>query len=417
MPHLVLFFLCILFLLPTVQAQEVDSNKLVIKPVLAMQMWSTYTTDQRLYNADNQQYEAVDNRLNFLLHRSRIGLKGSYGSQWAYDFTGSLDFVGQDVLAGTVGGTNNSASPRFRIWNADVQYKAFKQSEGLYFSMGYNTPQLSRESITSPFSVNSFEKAWSQNYIRRHVTGTGPGRIIGLNIGGLTDTETTQFALNYDVGIYNPRYTDFGGNSSGIEHNVLLTYRLGIHFGDPEFTKYSRGHKFNYKGQRKGITLAMSGSYEGSTDVRPKNTSFGVDLLANFGDFNLAGEWMQLDRDRDQFQSTASTGFIRLGYYTEVEQKGLEPVIAYVFFSGPTDLAEQTEALALGAFSGTDNYLELTLNYYISAKSRLSLSYTLRNGDAGDADPTTVLNNYFQQDGVGAINKGDYLGFGLLFTL
>jgi len=416
MPRLVFSFICMLYFLPTLQAQ--DTDKLVVKPVLAMQLWSTYTIDQRLYNTDSQQYEAVDNRLNFLLHRSRIGLKGSYGTQWVYDFTGSLDFVGQDVLAGTVGGTNNGASPRFRIWNAVVQYKAFEQSEGLYFTMGYNTPQLSRESVTSPFAVNAFEKAWSQNYIRRHVTGTGPGRIVGLNIGGLTDTETTQFALNYDLGVYNPRYTDFGGNSSGTEHNVLLTYRLGIHFGDPESTKYSRGHKFNYKGQRKGITLAVSGSYEGATEVRAKNTSFGVDLLANFGAFNLAGEWMQLDRDKDQFQSTASTGFIRLGYYTEIEEKGFEPVITYCFLSGPTDQVAQSEAIALGAFSGTDNYWEFTLNYYLSSKSRLSLAYTLRNGDAGAIDPFTVNNNYFQQGGgVGAINKGDYLGLGLLFTL
>lgn len=382
-----------------------------------MQLWSTYTTDQKLYNADNQQFEAVDDRLNFLLHRSRVGLKGSYGSQWVYDFIGSLDFVGQDVLAGTVGGANNGASPRFRIWNALIQYKAFEKSEGLYFTMGYQSPQLSRESITSPFAVNSFEKAWSQNYIRRHVTGTGPGRIVGVNIGGLTDTETTQFALNYDLGLYNPRYTDFGGNSSGSMHSVLFTYRLGTHFGDPESTKYSRGHKFNYKGQRQGISLAVSGSFEGATSLRPKNTSFGVDLLANFGNFNLAGEWMQLISEKDQFRSTANTGFIRLSSYQEIEEKGFELVATYVFLSGPTDLLAQSEALTLGAFSGLDNYLELTLNYYLDPKIRLSLSSTLRNGDAGAADPTTVNNNYFQQGGVGTIQKGDYLGFGLLFTL
>ena len=141
MSRFVFSFLFLLYFFPVLQAQYTNkpftTDKLVVKPVLAMQLWSTYTTDQKLYNADNQQFEAVDDRLNFLLHRSRVGLKGSYGSQWVYDFIGSLDFVGQDVLAGTVGGANNGASPRFRIWNALIQYKAFEKSEGLYFTMGY----------------------------------------------------------------------------------------------------------------------------------------------------------------------------------------------------------------------------------------------------------------------------------------
>jgi len=121
MSRFVFSFLLLLYFFPVLQAQKTD--KLVVKPVLAMQLWSTYTTGQQIFNADTQQFEAVDDRLNFLLHRSRVGLKGSYGSQWVYDFIGSLDFVGQDVLAGTVGGANNGASPRFRIWNALIQVR------------------------------------------------------------------------------------------------------------------------------------------------------------------------------------------------------------------------------------------------------------------------------------------------------
>jgi len=381
-----------------------------------MQLWSTYTTDYQIFNTDNQAYEPVDDRLNILLHRSRIGLKGSYDTRWVYDFTGSLDFVGQDALAGTAGGLNNGASPRFRIWNALIQYKASQQSENLYLTFGYMCPLISRESITSPFSVNSFEKAWSQNYIRRHVTGLGPGRIVGLNIGGFQQTEN-KLALDYNVGIFNPVLNTYSGNSAGQQYSPLLTYRLGVHLGDAESNKYSRGHKFNYKGQRTGITLALSGSYQGNSDLWEKNTSFGVDILANFKQFNLAGEWMQLDRSLDRVASTSTTGFVKLGYYTEANGKGWEPVIMYCFFSGPTEAAEQLEAQSLGTFTGEDNYWELTINYYLSSKARLSLSYTLRDGSAGVGDPTTIFNNYYQQGGVGAIQRGNYMGLGLLFSI
>ena len=91
--------------------------------------------------------------------------------------------------------------------------------------------------------------------------------------------------------------------------------------------------------------------------------------------------------------------------------------MAYVFFDGPIDARGQADAASLGTFAGTDNYFEITLNYYVSSKVRLSLAYTLRNGDEGAVAPTTVNNNYFQQGSVGTIQRGNYLGFGLLFSI
>lgn len=416
-----LFYLSIVFTFlinaPLV-AQEQESPKLVIKPILSLQLWATYTDGQSLYDAGSQQYVPVDNRLNFLLHRSRSGIKGSYGDQWVYNFTTSLDFVGQDLLAGTVGAANNGASPRFRIWNAFVQYKIKPTSEALNLTFGYMGPQYSRESITSPFTTNSFEKAWSQNYIRRHIAGSGPGRLVGLNVGGLMNKGTNKLAFNYDLGIYNPRYTDFSGNSSGQFYSPLLTYRLGIHIGDPEYQKYSWGHKFNYKGARNGVTLSVSGSQQGKASLWDDNTSFGVDMLANFGNLNLAGEWMQLKRSLGTVESKSTTGFIKAGYYLKLaNQKELEPVLTYVYFNGPRDARSVLDATSIGSFTGQDNYIEATLNYYVSNKIRLSLSYTLREGDNGDQAPETVGNNYYFQGGVGPIQKGNYLGFGLLFSI
>lgn len=415
-------FLTLTFLLitifPLLQAQEEDAPKLVIKPTMAMQLWGTFTDGQKVYNEDNQQFEAVDNRLNTTLHRSRAGIKGSYDDRWVYDFTASLDFVGQDVLSGNVGAFNNTASPKFRIWNALVQHKLSAKSEALYWTIGYFTPLMSRESITSPFKVGAFEKAWSQNYIRRHVTGTGPGRIVGNNFGGFFKGENGQLAFDYNLGLWNPRLTGFGGNSGGRKFSPLLTYHLSIHIGDAEYKKYSRGLSFNHKGNRKGVTLAISGSQQGDSDLWDNNTAFGVDLLANFGHLNLSGEWMQLKREFGNIESSSTTGFIKAGYYVPLENgKELEPVLAYVFFNGATDARGQQDAASISAFAGTDNYFEITLNYYLSSKVRLSLAYTLRNGDEGAIAPTAINNNFLQQNSVGTIQRGNYLGFGLLFTI
>ncbi len=399
-------------------AQESEQPKLVIKPTLALQLWSTYTDGQQLYDATFQQFESVDNRLNSSLHRSRAGIKGSYGNRWVYDFTASLDFVGQDVLSGNVGAFNNTASPKFRIWNALVQHKISKKSESFYWTFGYFTPLMSRESITSPFKVGSFEKAWSQNYIRRHVTGTGPGRIVGNNFGGLFKGANEKLAFDYNLGIWNSRLIGFSGNSAGEKFSPLLTYRLAVHIGDAESKKYSRGLTFNHKGQRKGVTLAVSGSRQGESDLWKNNTAFGVDLLANFGNLNLAGEWMKLEREVTNAKSSATTGFIKVGYYVPLANgKEFEPVLTYVFLDGARDERTQQLATAQGVFSGKDNYFEITLNYYASSKVRLSLAYTIRDGDQGEVPANEVINNYFQQGGVGTVQRGNYLGFGLLFSI
>lgn len=326
--------------------------------------------------------------------------------------------MGQDALAGYVGAPNNTASPKFRIWNALTQYKVSKNSEALYWTMGYFSPLISRESITSPFAVGAFEKAWSQNYIRRHVVGTGPGRIVGSNFGGFFQGDSQKLSFDYNLGLWNPRLIAFNGNSAGQKFSPLLTYRLGIHLGDAEWNKYSRGHKFNYKGQRKGITLAISGSRQGESDLWENNTSFGVDVLANFGTLNIAGEWMQLKREFNGINSSANTGFIKAGTYVKLANgKELEPVLTYVFFDGPMDLRAQEDAFSIDSFSGKDNYFEMTLNYYLNKKVRLSLAYTLRDGDSGAIGPEPVNNNFYKQGGVGTIQRGNYLGFGLLFTI
>jgi hypothetical protein len=401
----------------TFYGQDANSTtKLTIKPILAFQLWGTYTLDQAVFDDETQKFNPVDDRLNLLLHRSRAGIKGNYGSKWNYNFTAALDFVGQDVLAGTVGGTNNGASPRLRAWNAFIQNKVFQNNELLYITFGIMPPQLSRESVTSPFKVG-FEKSWSQNYIRRHVTGHGPGRIAGINFGGFYG-EKEHIAFNYDLGVHNPFYGDFGGNSAGEKHSPLYTYRVGIHLGDPEYSKYSRSQLFNSKGQREGVTISFSGSYQGASELWEKNTSFGFDLLANYGNFNLSGEWMQLDRNSNLFETSSTTGFVRLGYYYKLKDgKELEPVITYYFFDGPMSENEIIAASVLNAFSGGETSLEFNLNYWLDSKIKLSIAYTIRNGDAGEIGGQFINNNFYRQGGVGQILKGDYLGLGVFFSI
>lgn len=400
------------------QGLQFDQSNITILPVLTFQGWATYTTGAETYDGLNSQYAPVDDRINFQLRRTHIGFRANAYGRFKATFIGSADFVGRDLLSGVVGGANNGPNPFFRVWVANLSWKALNTSDLLHLTFGYMPPQVSRESISSAFRLSSFEKAWSQNYIRRHIVGTGPGRAIGLNIGGMKNWTKAKVALSYNIGVFNPTRAAFSGNSSGIKHAPVLAYRLALHFGDPEFSSYSMGRRSNYFGKRNGITLAVSGSQNGEMASWETSQSFGADILFNWKNFNLSGEWMRLSRDLGpDLDATSSVGFARASYNINVRSAIFEPTLTCMFFEGASSADEQDRANLLGMDYGSENYLEISLNVYLNTNTKLTIAYSIRDGDPGFFEEGSTANNYFVQGGVGAIHRGDYLGLGFVFLL
>lgn len=400
------------------QGIQFDQSNITIKPVLVIQGWGTYTNGAEEFDEFTNRYEPVDDRLNFQLRRTNFGFKGTAYDRFKFAFVGTADFVGKDGLSGTVGATNNGANPFFRLWVANLSWKALASSDLLHVTFGYMPPQVSRESISSAYRISSFEKSWSQNYIRRHLVGTGPGRAVGLNVGGMKNWEGVPWAISYNVGLFNPTYDAFGGNSTGKDHSPLFAYRLAIHIGDPEFESYSMGRKSNYFGKRNGLTFAISGSQNGEMAAWNTNQSIGFDLLFNWKNFNLSGEWMRLYRDASStVSSTSYAGFARASYNFVAGKVIVEPSVNYVFFEGEMSQQGQEAASLLGSPFGKDNYWEIVLNAHLNANTKLSVGYIFRDGDPGYFNIGSSANNYFFQNGIGRIRRGNYLGLGFVFIL
>ena len=146
--------------------------------------------------------------------------------------------------------------------------------------------------------------------------------------------------------------------------------------------------------------------------------------MFNWINLNLSGEWSLLKRtgninsdnipDR-QVNSTANTGFVRLGYNLNLKNgKVLEHVLMLAQFNGVTESEKQADASSINAFAGKDQSIEASLNYYFSPDLKLTLSYTFRDGDLGASEPGAGFNNYYFQSGVGSIQRGDWLGVGVV---
>jgi hypothetical protein len=400
--------------------------KLELEPTIGVQIWGSYTMGQEVYNTDLQTYEAVDDRLNFQLRRTRFGFKGSAYERLRYNVLFSADLVGRDLLAGTEGGSNNGSQPNIGLWNAYVQWQVLADSDLFDVVVGYQVPQIGRESITGALRSTSMEKSWSQNYLRRHLVGRGPGRSLGVNIGGLVLKEDRPWNWSYDLGIFNPSFGQLGGQSVGQRYAPLLTGRLVAYLGDPESKRYSTGHKVNYFGKRKGLSVAVAAAHQGKSDTYRRNGAWSADFLFNHGPWNIDGEYTVLHRSslssNDQvvpdYDTQALTGYLRVSHNVPLPgEHHLEPVAMVVWLEGPTAASEQAQASELGAFAGRERILDLGFNYYLNPDLKFSLHYTHRWGDSGAAGEGATVNNFFFQNGVGAIQRGHWLGAGVIAIL
>lgn len=396
-------------------------DSLPVESFMMLQFWGTYTQGQRIWQPDSGRYVAVDDRADLQLRRARLGFRGEPYQGLKYNLVLFYDLIGRDLLSGTVGGSNGP-SPNLGIWDAFLQWRIHPKREAWYLTAGYFRPQLGRESITSAWSVNSIEKATAQTYLRRHLVGTGPGRATGINLGGLL-RPSPRLGLSYNLGLFFPQFTSGTPQTAGKLVAPLWVGRAVLQLGDPEQTRYRIGYEINYFGQRKGISLGVGGAWQGANEVFGTSRVLSVDLLANYGPFNLDGELNLLQREgrrsveralMRKFTSTQRTAHLRGGVNLSVGRYVIEPTLMIVGLRGGMDSTSQADAATVRASSGRETTYDAGINWYLDGKRlKLALHYTWRQADPGDAPPGNTVNLFFHQSGVGPIRRGNWLGMGL----
>ncbi len=287
--------LCLLAVSPTYAQRDSSLLSTVledyqIKTSVGLQLWATHAQNMQVFDPAAEKYLPVDNRTNVQLRRSRFTISGRPYPTLQFKVTAALDLVGHDVLAATEAGGNNGSSPTFRIWNAYMNWQLTPKKDLAHFTAGYFVSPIGRESNTAAVRSTSFEKAWSQNYLRRHLTGIGPGRAMGLMVGGQLAGASGKPFLTYEVALQNPIFEAYSGNSTGMASSPLLIGRISAHFGDPENEKYSLNHKVNYFGKRNGLTISLAAAHQGATDRFKHNSAHGVELLYNHAALHLDAE-------------------------------------------------------------------------------------------------------------------------------
>ncbi|MGK7396576.1 MAG: porin [Candidatus Cyclobacteriaceae bacterium M3_2C_046] len=405
----IIIWFYLLFTIQPAQAQpfiQPDSLFKQIRPFAMVQLWSVYSFNEKVQLERNTpELEPVQDRMTLYLRRARLGFRGKPYPNLSFLVMFYYDNLGHDQLSASRGGANDGS--QFGLWDSFIQWKISSQAEHLYLTAGYFRPQIGRESITSAWAVNSFEKSISQNYLRMHLTGKGNGRTTGINLGGITHRE--NFGLNYNFGFYNTyRFGDDQATnnlSGGITWSPLLTGRLVFNLGQPEHQTYAISYKVNHFGRRKGASLGISGAYHGPSDRFSARKTAGFDWLINWGPLNLDGEWFRMHSSRPNQTVYSQTGFIRAGYNWILNEKYfLEPALMWSYFYGPSP------AEVIDAYNGSDQIFDFGLNWYLNEhKLKINLHYLHQSGSG--------TNNFYVFQNGRSVQKGDLIGLGVQFII
>lgn len=374
------------------QWKKPDSLFKYVQPFASVQLWAVYTMGEQLQLEENQPMERIQDRLNFLTRRARIGFKGKPYKGLSYFLNIQYDNLGKDRYGAIRGAVNTGT---LGILDAFVTYKLSSKNDLFHLTAGYFHPQFSRECITGDMNVNAFDKSPLQGYVRGHITGKSYGRTTGLNLGG--QFSSGILTIGYNVSINNNITTGSEDTeTTGKYWSPLLVDRVTVSFGDPDKKQYSMMYEVNnFFNERKGITIGLNSSHQGRTDIFTTNDFAGVDMMINYNALNFDIEGASLKRRVEGHTYEMHTWQARAGYNLIIAKKAfIEPTVMFMSFEGDQGAVN----------SGVEEMVDFGVNWYLNKRNlKLSVHYVMQDGygDNGYTDETTF-------------KKGDFVGVGFV---
>jgi len=346
---------------------------------LNIESWLTYSMNESKNGID------YADRADISFRRIRAVAKGEPYSWLQYELEMDLDRLGEDPYASTKGSYCG-----IDLWKAYVTVKLSK-SELINLHLGYYWAAISRDFLTSPWSISSFDKSRADWYLRYFVTGKGNGIENGLGFGGLKNY--SHWEISYRLGAYSPE-----AFTSGEHANPLIAGRLMLSVGDPEQTKYKYLLCGNHWNKRNGITVGFGFSTIGKTNIDDNillnySSSYGTDLAASMGHFKIEAEYFRMKRSANGYTDfSGDEWLLRCGYNIPVKGTLIEPTITGERYMGKG-------AKELFKYIGDDLTIDVGVNWYLN-KDKLKLAV-----------------HYVNQQGSCSPNVGDYLGMAFVFRL
>ena len=98
--------ICVLGAATTTRATDtlkLEEKSPRIETFILLQLWSSYTTNERVFDKDTRQYLPVDDRFNFWLRRGIVGFKAQPYPSLSFKMMTAFDGIGKDLFSGANG--------------------------------------------------------------------------------------------------------------------------------------------------------------------------------------------------------------------------------------------------------------------------------------------------------------------------
>ena len=376
-----------LFLILVLAFTRVFADEPLLKPTVQpyanLQFWTMHSEG---LSVDG---EAATNRAASYFRRGRLGLKGKLMENLTYNFMLSFDYLAKDSNMASKGKTN---SGDVKVWSAYGAWNALPESQWLIVTAGTFLPHLSRESVTSPWSVSSLDKGESSCYLRQFVTGKTNGISPGINIGGLGVIGKSQL-------LYNVAYINRQDNVSIMTDKwspVLLGHVI-LNVGHKEWSSYKYTLSGNALKKQKMLSIGVGASMQGETDVFQSSSTYGADVLVYLNGLKVDCEYYFLQR-KNQDTYLARCMMARASYNIFLKNSWvLEPAFMLNQFNGDESFSDAS------FYDGKDRTLDTGINLISETnKLKLGLHFIHRTGNGTRNLRVTSSGTY-----------GDYLNLGI----
>lgn len=354
---------CIMMLVITLSNHDVFCEETIstksekplvaFKPIAVLETWAIYNLQQE---EGEDAYELSERRLRF-------GAAGQPYWFMKYCIQLYADRLGQGDCS-IIRGKYNDVG----IWSAYATFKPIRTSELLNVHVGHLWSAVSRDYMTSPWAVSSFDKSDAGYYLRHFMTGKGNGILSGVALGGFQNFDNVSWS--YRLGAYKPEICSDMPNN-----HLLYTGRVMFRLGQWEQKSYKYMVSGNTWDSANGVTLGLGASSlkDGyyTTDIQfDRSWTLGSDLFANYENCHLTFEYFLMKRTADAYDDFSSyITNTRLGYNISLGKTVLEPSLSY-------DTYTPTGDATLYKFTSDYSTFDVGVNWYIKKdKLKLSLHY------------------------------------------
>lgn len=317
---------------------------ITIEPFLKIQYWNAINQDD----------------VSSYIRRGRAGWTAQLEEQWTVCTSLQFDNAGKDSWAPNKG---TPANISVKLWDLYIMWRPFRNKNSWVLTTGYTLPQLSRETVTTPWFVPSLDKARSSSFLRKFVTGSNAGISPVLNMGGVVGHQNLW--LIYDVSAIQaqPRLSKADSKA------LLVAGRLGLGLGEKQSYSYKQNGVLPMA--KNHLMVGLNVSWQEATALFSRSATYGVDVFGNLSKIKFSGELMHLLRTANQNTYRGATGFARLSLICKTgKNKQLEPSV--------TLSKNKFDENNFQITSGNSTLLDTGIDYYCYGKAvKASLHYLL----------------------------------------